>query len=1749
MAPRDPIVPSGGSSPSRKPTAARAGWRGKSTLPQRHEPSSASRSWWSARRSEPARNVGFRVKLATSILILAVMIGVYIWLLPKEPKVPLIALGVTYSNHPLLPDRPPNGWTAEDFDRFETLKHTPSDAPWFLRASLGEVDFEKLTDKWGADNNSPEAALQVLEERLRNVAPGGPDENVILIYISAHGVVNRKNEPCLLLEDSNPLKEETWLDVKTLCENICEAQPKGNVKNVKKVLVLDCNRIDFNGSCGVLYNSFADQLKVLVERGLDKEKCRGLVVLNSTSPGQIGWAAPELGGSVFGSYFFQALSGGAEQDSTLSLMELTKFLAEEVDVWVLENRQGHQTPMAIQVGGGTPDDFDVAKCNSDGPTDKQLEDWRKQARKSWDDDAAWSAVGDLWDKHDKLKTNRLYSLDPLRWAQLERGLLRLEQLLLAGTAYKTERTKLIEELTDLVKEKQPPQVPAWACSLELVRQSSTELDTREPSLDLEKADGETQADAAANDSYYRRADTAWSNLLKKSSVSLGDLNKELKRVKQRPSAGSGLVEVHFLRMLERYVDEAPGNVDWTALAIKSRDKAESAAAPGDYRAHYWVTHWVNEADKLRRMAEDLLLVGPSSADEDRTRFEDYENDQWNMAKAGYDKAQSAAQEISKAFELRDRGWAQVPYLAQWIWAERIAERDNEADSKTKTPQLAPDAAEHWAQLREVTRDLRAISSELDDELAKTTDGTFDVNIWKTKTEKLNSNLENLTTAFQAQSRELLGMGEHQAAFASIARHLDLPLVEAQSRRALRQHYLTFLRNYRHDAKRAERRNTETPPADDLGEIANHPFLELLNKPAQDVAAAEQPRPNWDQYRKRLAEQGGEVRDLLKTLDGADGAVQGLLTESDKQLDLLNDEPKSVQTDWDRKSIAKVRRGLSQADRRVRAAAALWDAQGTANPTLRLHEFDLHQCLLWQCNRTLDDFWGPAEPGGKDYFAVAGREFIGAAEKLFPAPAGTVLRAHTSDLLKRREAAAEELLTASSNDDLVFDEAADTNRLPLLSIRQRSADLPPGIAAAFVCYTESETDTPVPLAKDQQKKKSPAPGNESNTAWAGRIGIPIDLQLAPESIGIVEQDAGKEDVNYLFKFKSESKTKPPFQAVVSYRGHRRENKLTIAKRGPTIVYTPTVPPPPSVRVRGDEKVPTSVMFIFDCSRSMLKKDFPRGDGVLVTRLEGARDTLINILKQPSLRQFPRVGLRIYGHRFVQDVKGDTYPSRYAKEQEKAALKEGRLFKKLDPGIDVELVYPIDTFDNVRRDEMIATLQSLEPWGFTPLYLAIKEAVTDTLAKNEVRRIVVITDGFNDQGSATNPTTAARLDEIFNNPRIKLDIIGFGDEFARDLKPQAVQDRKDMKRIANDRGGRFYEPKTAVDLLDSIQKSLNLAKFEVARSGNSSDRHIKELNETWTEDPELRAGAVQRKEFDYKVRVTGIDSDQMPNMNITLSGGEAIELFLERISNRPTLVYQYYDPKTDKPIEASNLSDREVAERLNALGKLVTAPGPAGEKLPKFFVAAGSASRIAQGSAATFSIQIQNLDRNIFSRRPAAAWIEISPLQVSDEPEGTVYRFCDLDFKDGKPVPRLVCTAPSFPYETCKKAQIELWFKMESMGSDGLTSLSVEKLLDRNEPVDGVSIGAEVHRPSPEGDVVVEIRERRPQTAAEKPEPGRVKIEIMEPAKRVMHDYEAGRHQFYFDKSAEVNNFTVRLTSVEKFKNAAIHCPPLTVSVGR
>ncbi len=149
---------------------------------------------------------------------------------------------------------------------------------------------------------------------------------------------------------ASPLKSESWIPLVDLLDHL-KAQHLPDAWH--KLLVLDCNRVAVDWNLGVLSNGFADGLKDAVQAA----GIPNLVILNSTSPGERGWASADLGGSVFGHFLRLGLAGAADSeldggkggnaDRRVSLHELLHYLDRHVDDWVRRNRADRQQPMLV----------------------------------------------------------------------------------------------------------------------------------------------------------------------------------------------------------------------------------------------------------------------------------------------------------------------------------------------------------------------------------------------------------------------------------------------------------------------------------------------------------------------------------------------------------------------------------------------------------------------------------------------------------------------------------------------------------------------------------------------------------------------------------------------------------------------------------------------------------------------------------------------------------------------------------------------------------------------------------------------------------------------------------------------------------------------------------------------------------------------------------------------------------------------------------------------------------------------------------------------------------------------------------------------------------------------------------------------------------------------------------------------------------------------------------------------------------
>jgi hypothetical protein len=349
--------------------------------------------------------------------------------------------------------------------------------------------------------------------------------------------------------------------------------------------------------------------------------------------------------------------------------------------------------------------------------------------------------------------------------------------------------------------------------------------------------------------------------------------------------------------------------------------------------------------------------------------------------------------------------------------------------------------------------------------------------------------------------------------------------------------------------------------------------------------------------------------------------------------------------------------------------------------------------------------------------------------------------------------------------------------------------------------------------------------------------------------------------------------------------------------------------------------------------------------------------------------------------------------------------GTIPDNITPSEDVELVQPLGRFDSVPRD-LAKRLASVKEHGETPLYLALTQALDDFDSDNPNTRksIIAITDGqnyqslYNSDGPKPQPTTLRMLlDKWQRRPtRIPIHILGFDVE-----KEEGATASSEYKQLASVTGGSYTEIKSGADLLTHLREHLNVAGYTVkdanGRLVNATNPDASTQVKLGTPVPIPSQGLPAN--FEVKFR-------NVPGKLVTVEGGEALELWVERSGSSHDIVAHDYDRRT--PLQLANLSN--------------VAGGP--DYILRVHLP------VRSESAVDFPISLQQDTRaSYFTPRPAETWLEVAPLSEANSgqsDEAAPYVFYDTNFVPNEPVPVLVWRANDWKDWT--KARISFWCKV-------------------------------------------------------------------------------------------------------------------------
>ncbi len=335
----------------------------------------------------------------------------------------------------------PNSWAEEDADRFQGT-FSKEEA---LRCSKVVKKQEDFTNWENTFTSS-----------LKKAQPGGPGGprwfwkyKSLVLYISAHGVVGADGRPYLVFatNDNDTLVNASGKVIQgaapldDLLKLIVETRPDSRI-----LLMIDLGRqLPDARLPGVLLSvdetkdvvDFVEKAKAQVEKvSYDK-----LAVIFSAGAQQISWPAPELNGTVFGTYVQYGFKGLADtqgnKDKVVSVKELYGYVSSKVQDYVQATRAAVQEPLLVWGGGGDTSkaDFDLAYC-------EQLTQEPEERRDGSPVDEL-EKLGRYWESFNEWRDGYL-RIDPWQVAQVRNQISHAEQLALGGKAYKARGEKLLE---------------------------------------------------------------------------------------------------------------------------------------------------------------------------------------------------------------------------------------------------------------------------------------------------------------------------------------------------------------------------------------------------------------------------------------------------------------------------------------------------------------------------------------------------------------------------------------------------------------------------------------------------------------------------------------------------------------------------------------------------------------------------------------------------------------------------------------------------------------------------------------------------------------------------------------------------------------------------------------------------------------------------------------------------------------------------------------------------------------------------------------------------------------------------------------------------------------------------------------------------------------------------------------------------------------------------------------------------------
>jgi hypothetical protein len=1310
----------------------------------------------------------------------------------------------------------------------------------------GVTELIRIHEQRGWSHNPKEDALErdfdgiktALEPLHHTITSFWKARKTAALFVSAHGVARFEDgnlTPYLVPHDADLHPKSTLYPLTSLLDLLGELP-----SDTPKLLLLDVTQVSAHWPLGELHNDFARALENLDQR---INAIPNLVVISSSGVDQRSWVSPEWGQTYFAHFVIEGLKGAADgagtrgkKDGRVDAMELFAYVSNEVPRCVRHNRARLQTPVKF----GDDDrarKLEVVRCG-DYKADNNVPEVDEKKHEK-----AYEVLRKAWEKCQELRRELPHpsAYAPHLWRRYLDVLLRAEQLLRSGAAEGAQKnlneaeelyTLIVQyrSLDDLKKSAQLTLAMPDALGLQPTPHDRNGLIKIADLGKLDRAkkeDWDKALDAlkkyAGNDSQRRQMSPAFTDMV---------IDKAAEDPQRRLVLGRQLL----------------GSVDPVTSDCRTAE------------AHY-----------LMMLADNLALLGPE-VEADKP---------WPLVQTSLQLRRRAERAALGLDENKDG--ARPPAYSEQVlpWIQEMIEKADRPRRLGQDLLFASSTAE-WDQAKKL------FNEEANPGYAKAQDLAVKIRRALDLRDRLYAELPYYTHWVAER-----GFGHEEEVVKlwnelhKLRRLLEKPATGAgETARAMQVAQLdevrqriaedfTKIQGWVEESVFKENPNTQDRWHEIEAALAV-PFLqpdvrkrlidvslaisrELLKNPPKEgdagipsgeedhkVARATALR----QGRLALAMLGGDdwPEEHAKAKNAIDIPEEGTWYRSvtragDSIGRFLNELPEMADKECEeaagQDNLDKAAALLQSATRYARTIdGAAARTRMTRNPVDEQRRLNMHHLLCWQAHRTFLDWWAElGQTPQRPYYQRAGESFLEDAEQLVMGKSAKSAPAVREARLKR-----------------VDEERANLKPVPVVVQRSehRSKDDFHSGPARFDWTDEEYVEWLYRLQGPQEKK---VPGQA--VMWI----------QAERGLRIAAEDSPRRPVAFDDPFRVKITAagladRPPTGVAKHsvkgfFRGHHPEVETSVSMpiRPERVVSLPPLRGRGHVAVQTKRSLydlygaeNTAIALVLDLSGSMVR-DLPLSNSRFKRALRAMRSVLQQLPKGVT------ISLRTFG---------------------------AKKFISPENPYGIELVWPARPWDPDKLDALIAEVEKLEPWGFTPLVHSIAAAKKDLPDEMKARSIVVITDGgdstfYEDKNRRKGDTIKSFLRREFADSDIQVSVIGFEakeSELREDEKEGYRQFRPALQAI----NGQYYDADNTDLLTEYLTRSLLHMYFQVypdngrdvadrQDKGENISQSDKEKNWRWVHlDPDI-----------HRIRVPSIRSLKQ---RIDIRSGDALLLDLVR-----------------------------------------------------------------------------------------------------------------------------------------------------------------------------------------------------------------------------------------------------------------------------